>query len=91
MPRHLITVQDAFAIRGRGTILAPDIDLGDRGSIKMRIELRRPDGTRETLEARAAIPFVDGPKVVRRPRHELQLDVPKTRVPVGTEIWTVDE
>jgi hypothetical protein len=86
-----MTVEDAFAIKGRGTALAPDIDLGERGSIKMRIELRRPDGTRETLEAHAAIPFVDGPNVVRRPRHMIVLDVPKTRVPIGTEIWTVEE
>ncbi len=90
MARHLITLQDAFDITGRGTVVVPDVDLGERISFKMQIELRRPDGSRETLQALAAVPFVDGPNVVRHPRHMFELAVPKTRVPGDTEIWTVD-
>jgi hypothetical protein len=89
-PRHLLTVEDAFQIKDRGTIVVPDLDLGERRAYTMWIELRRPDGSRERLEATASIPFVCGPNVVRRPLHTFQLDLPKDRVPIGTELWTAD-
>jgi hypothetical protein len=91
VPRHLLTVEDAFELTTGLTVVVPDIDLGKGHSHRMRVELRRPDGSRETLEGVASIPFVDGPNVTRRPLHTFQFKAPKTRIPPGTEIWTTDE
>jgi hypothetical protein len=48
-----------------------------------RIELRKPDGSSETPEADANVPFLDPPRFDRPlTRHMFLLDLPKDRVPV---------
>lgn len=90
MPRLLLTVADAFELSTGLTVVVPDVDLGKGHSHRIRVELRRPDGSRESVDGVASIPFVDGPNVTRRPMHTFQFRMPKSRVPLGTEIWTTD-
>jgi hypothetical protein len=89
--RQLLVVEQAFGLEGRGTILAPELLLGDQGTYELTIEVRRPDGTRETCAAKAAIPFFDPPQLDRSPAHVLIVSLPKERVPVGTEVWLVSD
>jgi hypothetical protein len=91
MARLLLTVADAFELTTGLTVVVPDVDLGKGHSHRMRVELRRPDGSLETVDGVASIPFVDGPNVTRRPMHTFQFKVPKARIPPGTEIWTTEE
>jgi len=87
--KHLLTVEETFAVEGRGTIVAPEIELGARASYTLTVELRRPDDTRELCGAKAHLPMVDPPQLDRVPKHVLIVEVPKARVPVGTEPWLI--
>jgi len=90
---YLLTVTDTFAIRGRGLILAPDVDLGTNAQLTLAVELRRPDGSRIRTSALAQVPFVSPPNPDRLLRHMLTLpaEVGKDEVPVGTEVWVVED
>ncbi|MBN2193315.1 MAG: hypothetical protein JW751_10910 [Polyangiaceae bacterium] len=90
---RLLTVTDTFAIKGRGLVLAPDVDLGSEAQLALAVELRRPDGSRLSSTALAQVPFVTPPNPNRRLRHVLTLpaDVGKDEVPVGTQVWVVEE
>ena len=86
--RLLLIVEDAFAIAGRGTIVAPDVDLGDATPQRLTVELRRPDGTVMSAEASAHVPFIDPPSIPPRARHVLVFPtMTKADLPAGTEIW----
>ena len=89
--RQLIVVEDAFAIAGRGTILVPEIDLGQRASYELTVELRRPDGSRETCTATAQVPMFSPPQQSRVPKHVLVVPVAKDAVPAGTEVWLLSD
>ena len=87
--KKLLTVEAAFAVEGRGTILAPEIELGPRASYALTVELRRPDGTRESCAAKASVPMVNPPVLDRVPAHVLIVEVQKERIPIGTEVWLI--
>jgi hypothetical protein len=59
------------------TVVVPDIGLGKGHPHRMRVELKRPDGSREMLEGVASIPFEDGPNVTRRQLHTFRFQAPK--------------
>lgn len=80
----LLTVEDAFKITGRGTILVPEIDLAQNTPVAITVEIRRPDGSTERCAARLEIP-----RRVAVPHFVVVVQVPKDRVPPGTEIWLV--
>jgi hypothetical protein len=85
--RLLVIVEDAFAISGRGVVIAPDVDLGDGSPRQLTVELRRPDGTSCVAEAVAQVPFVDPPRAPVL-RHVLRFAaLGKSDLPIGTEIW----
>jgi len=91
--RLLLVVEETFTIAGRGLVVAPDADLGAISERRIRVELRRPDGTVASAEALAQVPFVNPPPPADRGlRHVLCLDgLSKPDVPIGTEIWIADE
>jgi hypothetical protein len=91
--RLLLVVEDTFAISGRGLIVAPRVDLGE-GPIQRRlaVELRRPDGTRTRAEALGQLPFLYPHRVGESECHQLLFQhLGETDVPIGTEVWMIDE
>ncbi len=92
MPRRLLTVEDVFAIAGRGTVVVPHLAPDPAWPAAVRLELRRPDGT---------VVFTTGhvrlEHLLRRPPGKSQhvwtlcLDEPKSLVPPGTEVWIAEE
>jgi hypothetical protein len=89
--KRLLTVEQTFAVEGRGTILAPELALGDQASYELTVELRRPDGSRELCTAKAHVPMLAPPQLDRVPAHVLLVAVSKERVPPGTEVWLVSD
>ena len=82
--RLLLVVEDTFAITGRGLIVAPDVDLGERHQLRLTVELHRPDGTVSTAEALAQVPFVNPSRPGARSRHMLLFaNLTKNDVPIG--------
>jgi hypothetical protein len=79
-----LVVEDTFLIKGRGLLIAPEVDLGDRIQVHVDVELERPDGTRVKTTALAQIPFF---VPARKSHHVLQLQLAKEEVPIGTVIW----
>jgi hypothetical protein len=86
MGRHLFTIEDAFAVRERGTILVPGLPAGRDGrwQIGDALVLRRPDGS--TVETTIRGMDLQHPG----PRGEIAVLVPvaKADIPVGTEVWS---
>jgi hypothetical protein len=89
MARRLITVEDTFQIAGRGLIPAPGILPLDQEVIKIGdpLQLRRPDGV-VFLTKIAGIEMIG---VSRKDICILLKGLDKDQVPIGTEIWSVDE
>lgn len=92
MSRFLFKVEDAFEIKGRGLILAPEIS----GEIKLpktsKVSLISPDG--KTLETEAAfeIPFLHFTSVESRQKYQpafvcILKDLTKESIQIGTEVW----
>jgi hypothetical protein len=92
MPRRLLTVDDVFAITGRGTVVVPHLVPDPAWPAAVRLELRRPDGTVALTTGHVRLEHL-----LRCPpgRSEyvwtLCLDEPKSLVPLGTEVWTAEE
>lgn len=89
MEHFLLTVQEAFALRGRGILLFPPVPFDQmpperrHQPIRFRVELRRPDGTVDPVEAWFA-PDFEGYNCLLR-------NVQKSDVPKGTEIWISEQ
>jgi hypothetical protein len=89
MARRLFTVEDTFAIRERGLVLAPGIipEGEERFRVGDPITLLRPDGS--SIEARiGGLELLDP-----NPRRDVVImlkGMTKCDVPVGTEVWSVD-
>lgn len=88
MPRVVLTVEDSFAIDGRGVVLLPGLEpIGDevfRAGDPIRI--RRPDGTDldTTMHGVEFLTSTAGSSlVILLPR-----DVAKSDVPIGSEVWS---
>ncbi|WP_206787893.1 hypothetical protein [Corallococcus sp. NCSPR001] len=87
--RRLLVVEDAFDIQGRGILVAPDVDMGERGQLEIRVALRRPDG--DVLEAVALAQIPLG-SFRSRPQHVLCFStLSKQDLPAGTEVWLLGE
>jgi hypothetical protein len=87
MPRKLFTVEDTFAIRGRGTFLVPGIvpEGDERFRIGDALRLVHPDGS-ELMTAISGIDFFNpGPQA----QYPVLVALPKSEVPIGTEVWSM--
>ena len=89
MARRLFTVEDTFAIRERGLVLAPGIipEGEERFRVGDPITLLKPDGS--SIEAKiGGLELLDP-----NPRRDVVImlaGMTKSEVPVGTEVWSVD-
>lgn len=89
--RRLLTVEDTFAISGRGLMVAPLPALDEvRGPGDVDVELRLPDGTRRAARLSIMTEFVNPTPTVRRWAC-LFADLAKSELPLGTEIWCPEE
>lgn len=91
MARRLCTVEDTFFIEGRGLIPVPGII--PQGEERFRIGdsllLKRPDGS-TVSSAIAGFEMIHWPL----PRQDIVIllkGLAKDDVPIGTEIWSVDQ
>ena len=65
--RRLLTVEDTFAITGRGLMVAPMPALDElRGPGDIDVELRLPDGTRRPARLSVLVEFVHPTPAVQR-------------------------
>ena len=86
----LFTVNDSFDIAGRYVIPVPGVPPSIRGVRQgLKIELRRPNGTIIPTEV-ACVPIID-PYDPHRPIQIGLRGLSKDDIPVGTEIWMIDE
>lgn len=89
MARRLFTVEDTFAIRERGLVLAPGIipEGEERFRVGDPITLLRPDGS--SIEAKiGGLELLDPNR--RRDVVIMLKGMTKSDVPIGTEVWSVD-
>ena len=85
--RRLLTVEDTFAITGRGLMVAPMPALDEvRGPGEVDVELRLPDGTRRAARLSIMAELVTPTPAVRRWAC-LFKELDKSEVPLGAEIW----
>jgi hypothetical protein len=89
MARRLLTVEDTFAIRGRGLVLVPGIipEGDERFRVGDRITLRRPGGSSVDTQI-GGLELLDP-----NPRRDVVImlkGLAKGDVPVGTEVWSSD-
>jgi translation elongation factor EF-Tu-like GTPase len=91
MARLLFVVEDTFAIRGRGLVIVPGIV--QRADEVFRVgdplRLKRPDGT-ELLTAVGGLEMFMSPV----PGEEIPIllrELGKEDIPVGSEVWSVDQ
>jgi hypothetical protein len=89
--RLMLRVDQTFAVRERGVVVAPFLPVAEladvRFGVKVRVELRRPDGTRQTVLGSMNIPRIvrtEGPRLVGC---LLLHDIDKSDVPIGSEVW----
>lgn len=91
MPRLLLTVEDVFTITGRGTLVFPHVASDPAWPSALRLELHRPDGTMAFTTGHVRLEHL-----LRRPPGKseyvwtLCLDEPKSFIPPGTQVWTVE-
>lgn len=88
--RRLLTVEDAFLIRGRGLLVVPAPRLEEvHGPATFSVELRRPEGATTAAELTLWFEFLS--PTPRVPRWAVCLrGLTKADVPIGTEIWCDD-
>ena len=88
--RCLFTVSDRFTVIGRGIVLIPGLKPISEQRFKVgdKIRLKRPDGT----DVIVVIAGLELP--VPNPENEVLIllrEFGKEDVPVGTEVWSLDE
>src|SRR5262245_57402296 len=91
MARRLFIVEDSFFIKGRGLIPAPGIipQGEERFRVGDPIFLKRPDGS--TLAWQIGGIEMIHTAVPRRDVVILLSGLDKEQVPIGTEVWSVDQ
>jgi hypothetical protein len=90
--RHILTVEDRFVLSGRGLVLVPEVPAEVAGpssnSWTARVRLKRPDGSELEIQARFRLEAFR-PGGLRWMCY--LLDIGKSVVPIGTEVWLLDE
>jgi hypothetical protein len=94
--KHLLTVEDMFEIRERGVILAPDIPVSECSGPRFQtVMLKRPDGSTLTMQSGCNIPFINPLRPDGQPHsvgYVCMLNgIEKPEIPVGTEIWSIED
>ena len=88
MLSYLSSVEDTFAITGRGVVLVPGVPRGEKKyfvRVGDSLEIRKPDGQR-LLTRVAGIEMCSPPSKIGIPLL-LPRDVQKEDVPIGSELW----
>ena len=89
--RRLLTVEDTFAVTGRGLMVAPMPALDQvRGPGDVDVELRLPDGTHRAARLSITAELVTPTPAIRRWACLFE-DLDKSEVPLGTEIWCPED
>jgi len=89
--KRLLTVEDTFAITGRGLLVAPMPAIHElRGPGDVDVELRLPDGSRRAASLTLSRELVHPSPAVHRWAC-LFASLGKPDVPIGTEIWCADD
>jgi hypothetical protein len=86
---RLLTVEDAFVARGTGVHVMPRFTAERAQPRPFAVTLRRPDGTEQSARATVEVAHMRGPLAPFA--MYVLLDVAPEDVPIGTEIWSVDE
>jgi hypothetical protein len=88
MARRLFTVEEVFTIHWRGTILVPGIvpEGDERFHIGDTLRLRRPDES----ELLVTIDGIDLFNVSEAGAYSIVVALPKSEVPLGTEVWSTE-
>jgi hypothetical protein len=87
--RLLLVVEDTFQIAGRGLIVVPGPSADRYKPGPLRVELRRPDGTRSEANGRLEFSFVSPPPKLAPPLACVLLGLTKRDVPLGTQVWVL--
>ena len=89
--RLLFTVTEAFTVPGRGVVLLPELKPvgGEKFKVGDPLRLRRPDGIEDSVR-------IGGLEFLKPLDGKCQLvvmlsGVKQEDVPVGTEVWSVNE
>ena len=91
--KFLFKVEDVFQIEGRGCVLIPGIphSFSKERSVKRgeAIEMRRPDGS----TFRSTTWQIEMISTRQQRDHTVIMipDVPKADIPIGTEVWLVND
>jgi hypothetical protein len=85
----LLTVEDTFAIEGRGVCVMPMIT-NYSGPTSFSVVLRKPTGEESTAQAHLDIPRFNPPREPY-PFACCLAGISKQDVPIGTEIWISHE
>ena len=89
--KRLLTVEDTFAITGRGLMVAPMPARDEiRGPGDIDVEIRLPDGTRRPARLSVLLELIHPTPAVQRWAC-LFKDLAKADVPIGTEIWCSED
>lgn len=88
MAERLLTVEEAFAARGRGVTLSPRITAPHTSRAPFTVRLRLPTGEERDAEAVLEMSHVKGPLPPFALVKLTQLS--PDDVPAGTEVWTID-
>lgn len=88
MSARLVTVEEAFAGRGKGVLVLPRFTVLAPNRAPRPVELRRPDGTRARATATMEVAHMRGASGSYAMWR--LLDAAEADVPPGTEIWSVD-
>lgn len=89
MAERLITVEEAFAGRGKGVLVMPRFTAVDPDRALRPVELRRPDGTRRAATATLEVAHMRGAAGAYAMWR--LVDASEADVPAGTEIWSLDD
>ena len=90
MATHLLTVEDAFDITGRGLIIVPGpLESSYPGPREVTVRLMLPNGDEKSASMRLEHFFGTPPPMERRFACIL-MGMAKADVPVGTEVWIED-
>lgn len=88
MSERMLVVEEAFAARGRGVLVAPRFTTAHRPAGAFKVRLRLPAGTEHETTAQIDVAHTRGPLPPYAMIRLLELTVDD--VPRGTEIWTTD-
>ena len=88
MAMLLLTISEVFEINGRGSVPFPGVSWDMPVSLKVGqlVELRRPNGPMLRVEIGGIEHLTPNPHKMT----PLLFNLPRSELPIGTEIWTLN-